>query len=242
MTVCRGSSRGGSRGFVVERTSRDAPANAAVASRSASSLGPGSYNPACRLISSHVERAFGDWDATMPANVGFGLGERSDSTGSIKGASTGDRAADLYPVVTHQIGMGLPGGRFRVLPEQERYDGPLQPSGGTAENIGPGTYATHRSLHYMERHAPHASIVGRPRVETHASTLGPSTYEPYAPLGHAIPRETTPGGAGGLRYSFSASAFYSRSPSRAKLRVEEEVREEEEQEGSPAGAAAESPA
>ena len=80
------------------------------------------------------------------------------------------------------------------------------------------------------------------RVETHASTLGPSTYEPYAPLGHAIPRETTPGGAGGLRYSFSASAFYSRSPSRAKLRVEEEVREEEEQEGSPAGAAAESPA
>lgn len=210
--------RASGRAFVVERTLRDAPTIGAPARDFSSHRGPGSYNPKVRQVSSHVERAFAPWDRSM------GRTERSTFGGGDEQLVSSEFELSSQPGASSNIGNSLAGGRFRVLSENKHAKsgacaGPLEASSSTSADVGPGKYnPAHSELKATWPHAPRAAILGRSLTQPPNSNLGPSTYDPFAPFGSQKPRETTPAGAGGLRYSFSSSAFYSKgSASRSSL-------------------------
>ena len=205
------------------RTSRDAPANAAV-TPSDPVMGPGRYKPGVPI--SRLQREWGDFDASTPG--GFGRGPRISGYASAHDeveasgpfpAQTGELAAKKKPEARL-----TPGGKIHPPPRngRARTRGPLDASSATSPDVAPGTYnAPEAFRHAVVARAPHASVLGRPPVRRDLETLGPTTYDPFAPLGFAGGhRETTPAGAGGLHYSFSASSFFGRSPSKPALHAE----------------------
>ena len=207
----------GSRAATLGRTSRNQPANAAV-QQPDPRLGPGCYTT---RNWGAKQREFGDFDESMPG--GFGRGSRT----SFKSAQTESDEQGPVDLMTCSFDVvpaaAVRGGRFLPVPERgpTRPNGPLDGATSTSEEVAPGTYRANQAYDRSTRpHTASASLVGRPKESAERNNLGPTTYNPFSPFGTAdAPRETTPAGSGGLRYSFSASCFHHRAMTEERLLV-----------------------
>ena len=207
--------RPGSSAFISKLT-RAAPVNAAE-QKPRPRLGPGTYSPPVPM--SRLQRAFGDWDPTIPG--GFGRAARSGAAPRQDEEAEQPGRADPEEEVAPRVPTTLAyrGPRFGV-PSGRRQKGALDALASTPVGVGPGTY--HSSESFMKAvaaHTPHAAVIGKDHLPPTASgstsqTIGPSTYDPFAPLGAPGARETTPSGSGGLHYSFSAASFFTKAARR----------------------------
>lgn len=187
----------------IGRNARSTPANAAVKPADPV-VGPGLYSPGVPMSR---QRAFGDFDESIPG--GFGLGARSGFASVHDEMDAAGSVAELERagLVRAPSAQHLRGAKFGPPPAdgKSRPNGPLDASTATPMDVAPGRYNSFEAFVATRPHLPRADLLGRPPARDERDNVGPSTYEPHAPIGYAsgAPRQTTPAGSGGLRYSFS---------------------------------------